>query len=53
MATIVTRTGKGSALTFTEADDNFINLNNDGIANSSAITNLQNDKLDKTGGTIT
>jgi hypothetical protein len=53
MATIVTRTGKGSALTFTEADDNFINLNNDGIANSSAISTLQTDKLDKAGGTVT
>lgn len=53
MATIVTRTGKGSALTFTEADDNFTNLNNDGIANSSAISTLQTDKLDKAGGTVT
>ena len=31
MATIVTRTGKGSALTFTEGDANFTNLNNDKI----------------------
>jgi len=29
MATIVTRTGKGSALTFAEGDANFTNLNND------------------------
>lgn len=29
MATIVTRAGKGSALTFTEGDANFTNLNND------------------------
>jgi hypothetical protein len=29
MATIVTRSGKGSALTFVEADANFTNLNND------------------------
>jgi len=29
MATIVTRAGKGSALTFTEADANFTNLNTD------------------------
>ena len=28
MATIVTRTGKGSELTYTELDDNFTNLNN-------------------------
>lgn len=39
MATIVTRAGKGSALTFTEGDANF--------------TNLNNDKLEHTGGTIT
>ena len=31
MATIVTRAGKGSALTWTEGDDNIINLNNDKI----------------------
>lgn len=53
MATIVTRTGKGSALTFTEADNNFTNLNNDGIANSNSISALQTDKLDKAGGTVT
>lgn len=39
MATIVTRAGKGSALTWTEGDAN--------------ITNLNNDKLEKSGGTIT
>jgi hypothetical protein len=39
MATIVTRAGKGSALTWTEGDNN--------------ITNLNNDKLEKSGGTIT
>ena len=39
MATIVTRTGKGSALTFAEGDANF--------------TNLNTDKLESTGGTIT
>lgn len=38
MATIVTRASKGSALTWTEGDAN--------------ITNLNNDKLEKTGGTI-
>lgn len=31
MATIVTRSGKGSALTFTEMDNNFTNLNTDKI----------------------
>jgi hypothetical protein len=39
MSTIVTRSGKGSALTWTEGDAN--------------ITNLNNDKLEKSGGTIT
>jgi hypothetical protein len=39
MATIVTRAGKGSALTFTEGDANF--------------TNLNTDKLEASGGTIT
>lgn len=33
MATIVTRSGKGSALTFAEGDANFTNLNNDKIEN--------------------
>lgn len=39
MATIVTRAGKGSPLTNTELDANFSNLNTD--------------KLEKTGGTLT
>jgi hypothetical protein len=39
MSTIVTRAGKGSALTWTEGDAN--------------ITNLNTDKLESTGGTIT
>jgi len=39
MATIVTRAGKGSALTWTEGDAN--------------ITNLNNDKLEASGGTLT
>src|SRR5210317_802516 len=33
MATIVTRAGKGSALTFTEGDANFTNLNTDKLEN--------------------
>lgn len=33
MTTIVTRAGKGSALTFTEGDANFTNLNNDKLEN--------------------
>lgn len=39
MATIVTRAGKGSALTFAEGDANFVNLNDD--------------KLEASGGTLT
>jgi len=39
MSTIVTRAGKGSALTWTEGDAN--------------ITNLNNDKLESSGGTLT
>ena len=39
MTTIVTRASKGSSLTWTEGDAN--------------ITNLNNDKLEKSGGTIT
>ena len=33
MATIVTRSGKGSPLTHTEGDANFTNLNNDKLEN--------------------
>ena len=52
MATIVTRTAKGTALTFSELDGNFTNLNADGIANSASIASLQTSKLDTAGGTI-
>jgi len=38
MATIVTRAGKGSALTHTEADANFTNLNTDKLENVSEDT---------------
>lgn len=38
MATIVTRAGKGSALTFAEGDANFTNLNNDKIESLSEDT---------------
>jgi len=41
MSTIVTRAGKGSALTWAEGDANFINLNTDLIAAQAAITQLQ------------
>lgn len=36
MATIVTRSGKGSPLTNTEVDANFTNLNNDKLETSAA-----------------
>ena len=38
MATIVTRAGKGSALTHNEGDQNFINLNSDKLENVSEDT---------------
>ena len=41
MATIVTRTGKGSALTFAEGDANFTNLNTDKLENISEDTTPQ------------
>jgi hypothetical protein len=41
MATIVTRAGKGSALTYTEADANFTNLNNAKIETSAIGISVQ------------
>ena len=41
MSTIVTRSGKGSALTHTEVDDNFTNLNTDKAAASDVIFTTQ------------
>ena len=41
MATIVTRTGKGSALTFAEGDANFTNLNTDKLENIVSDTTPQ------------
>lgn len=41
MATIVTRSGKGSALTFAEGDANFTNLNTDKLENVSEDTTPQ------------
>jgi len=51
MATIVTRTGKGSALTFAEGDANFTNLNNDKLENitNESIGDLSD--VDLTGNT--
>lgn len=48
MVTIVTRTGKGSALTWTEADDNFTNLKNYVPAGAGVVTSTVEDKLRET-----
>ncbi len=57
MSTIVTRAGKGSALTHTEVDANFTNLNNDKLqsgntANSLTITNLSGTTVTYTNANI-
>lgn len=53
MATIVTRAGKGSALTFTEMDSNFSNLNTDKLENISEDTTPQlGGNLDVNGNAI-
>ena len=54
MATIVTRTGKGSALTFAEGDANFTNLNTDKLEDitSESIGDLS-DVNTSTGGNVT
>ena len=54
MATIVTRTGKGSALTFAEGDANFTNLNTDKLEDitSESIGDLS-DVNTATGGSVT
>ena len=50
MATIVTRSGKGSALTHTEADANFTNLNTDKLEGVSSSTDNAIVRWDGTGG---
>jgi hypothetical protein len=40
MTTIVTRVGKGSALTYVEADDNFTNLNNAKLENVNNLSDV-------------
>jgi hypothetical protein len=53
MSTIVTRSGKGSALTFTEMDSNFTNINTDKLENVSADTTPQlGGNLDVNGNSI-
>ena len=53
MSTIVTRSGKGSALTFTEMDNNFSNLNTDKLENIVTDTTPQlGGNLDVNGNSI-
>jgi len=53
MSTIVTRSGKGSALTFTEMDSNFTNINTDKLENISEDTTPQlGGNLDVNGNSI-
>jgi hypothetical protein len=53
MSTIVTRAGKGSALTHTEVDANFINLNTDKIQSGNTVGSLIILSATISGGTIT
>jgi hypothetical protein len=53
MSTIVTRTGKGSALSFTEVDANFNNLNSDKIQSGNTVASLAITSATISGGTIT
>lgn len=48
MATIVTRAGKGSPLTNSEVDQNFINLNTDKLEGTVAIASGGTGQTDKT-----
>ena len=51
MSTIVTRAGKGSALTHTELDANFTNLNTDKLQSPlSAALDVGNNEIKTTGG---
>jgi hypothetical protein len=52
MSTIVTRAGKGSALTHTEVDANFTNLNNDKIQSGNTVASLTITSADINGGTV-
>jgi hypothetical protein len=53
MSTIVTRAGKGSALSFTEVDSNFTNLNTDKIQSGNTVASLVITSATISGGTIT
>ena len=52
MATIVTRAGKGSALTHNEVDANFVNLNNDKIESGDTVAALTVTSITINGGSI-
>lgn len=53
MSTIVTRAGKGSALTHNEVDANFVNLNTDKIQSGDTVSTLTISTATINGGTIT
>jgi hypothetical protein len=53
MSTIVTRAGKGSALTHNEVDANFVNLNTDKLQSGSTAAALTITSATINGGTIT
>ena len=53
MSTIVTRAGKGSALTHNEVDANFVNLNTDKIQSGDTVGALAITSVTISGGTIT
>jgi hypothetical protein len=53
MSTIVTRAGKGSALTFDQVDANFTNLNNDKIQSGNTVAALTIINATLTSATIT
>lgn len=53
MSTIVTRAGKGSALTHNEVDANFVNLNTDKIQSGNTVASLTITSATINGGTIT
>ena len=52
MSTIVTRAGKGSALTHTEVDANFTNLNTDKLQSGNTAASLTITSADINGGTV-
>ena len=53
MSTIVTRAGKGSALTHNEVDANFITLNTDKIQSGNTVSSLLILSATISGGSIT